>query len=363
MRRVEPLVQLAGPVVLLLLVGLVGSLLSAPRALEVTNALVSAAIVVGLYAFVGNSGVLSFGQIGFFIVGAYAAGEMTVPADVKRNVLPNVFSLIRDHTIGNAESLVLAAGIGGIYALLVGIPLMRLSGLAAGIATFAVLGITHNIVRNWEQIGPGPLTLSTVPGTTDLWQATMGAVAVAVIAFLYQRSRLGRQLRAAREDPAAAQAAGIDIHRQRLWAFTLSGALCGFAGGLYVHLGTINVEDIWIQLTFLTLAMLVVGGVRSLWGAVVGALLVSGLNSFLLDGENGSGWAHAILKWLDIGPSNPVPHSLWKGSALVGVSAAMLLILLVRPSGLTGGKEFRLPRPPKKLPRRAEAPTRPAPTP
>ena len=57
---------------------------------------------------------------------------------------------------------------------------MRLSGLAAGIATFAVLEITQNIVRNWEKIGPGPLTLSTVPETTDLWQATAGAIAVAL---------------------------------------------------------------------------------------------------------------------------------------------------------------------------------------
>jgi branched-chain amino acid transport system permease protein len=350
MRRSDQVLQLLGPVGLLALVGLVGSLVSAPRALEVTNALVSAAVVVALYVFVGNSGVLSFGQIGFFIVGAYAAGEMTVPSDVKLSVLPNVFSPIRDHTISNPESLVLAAGIGAIYALLVGIPLMRLSGLQAGIATFAVLGITHNIVRNWEKIGPGPLTLSTVPDTTDLWQATVGAIAVVCVAFAYQRSRLGRKLRAAREDPAAAQAAGIDIHRQRLWAFTMSGALSGFAGALFVHYqGTINVEDVWIQLTFLSLAMLVVGGIGSLWGAVVGALLVSGLNSFLLDGENGQiGFINDLLG-----------HTLWKGSALVGVAAVMLVILLLRPSGITGGKEFRLPRLPL---RRTPVSTSPTPS-
>ena len=62
--------------------------------------------------FVGNSGVLSFGQIGFFIVGAYAAGELTVPADAKQSVLPQVFSVIRDHSVGNAGSLVIAAAVG-----------------------------------------------------------------------------------------------------------------------------------------------------------------------------------------------------------------------------------------------------------
>ena len=215
--------------------------------------MIFAAIVVALYVFVGNSGVLSFGQIGFFIVGAYAAGELTVPADAKPSVLPQVFSVIRDHSVGNAGSLAIAAAAGAVFALLVGIPLMRLSGLAAGIATFAVLEITQNIVRNWEKIGPGPLTLSTVPETTDLWQATIGAIAVACVAFAYQLSPLGRKLRAAREDPFAAQAAGIDVHRQRLWAFVLSGALSGFAGALFVHFqGTINVQDVFLDFTFLS---------------------------------------------------------------------------------------------------------------
>jgi branched-chain amino acid transport system permease protein len=321
--------QLLGPVVLIALTGLVGSFMSHARAIEFINALVSVATVVALYVFVGNSGVLSFGQISFFIVGAYAAGEMTVPADAKQGVLPNVFSVIQDNTIGNAWSLVLAAGVGGVYAMVVGVPLMRLSGLAAAIATFAVLEITHNIVRNWEQIGPGPLTLSTVPETTDLWQATLGAIGVVCVAFAYQQSPLGRKLRATREDPFAAQAAGIDIHRQRLWAFVLSGAMAGFAGGLFVHyLGTLNVEDVYLELTFLTLAMLVVGGVGSLMGAVVGTLVVSGLDSFLGDAENGEvSWLHAR-----------------EGTRLIAVAAFMAVVLVFLPRGLTGLRELRLPR-------------------
>ena len=329
MTRANSAVALLGPVTVLALVGVVGSFMTPSRALEFTNALVFAAIVIALYVFVGNSGVLSFGQIGFFIVGAYAAGELTVPADVKQSVLPQVFPVIRDHSVGSPASLVLAAAVGALYALLVGIPLMRLSGLAAGIATFAVLEVTQNIVRNWERIGPGPLTLSTVPETTDLWQATVGASAVACVAFAYQRSAFGRRLRAAREDPFAAQAAGIDVHRERLWAFVLSGALSGFAGGLFVHFqGTINVQDVFLDFTFLSLAMLVVGGAGSLWGAVVGALLVSGLDSFLGDAENGAvSWLHAP-----------------EGTRMVAVAAFMVLVLIFLPRGLTRGREFSLPR-------------------
>jgi branched-chain amino acid transport system permease protein len=354
-RRIEALPQLLGPVALLVLVGVVGSTVSSARALEFRSALISTAIVVALYVFVGNSGVLSFGQVAFVELGAFAAGIMTVPVEQKPAILPGLAPFLAHHTIGNAASLALGAGLGALYALLVGIPLMRLSGLAAGIATFAVLGITINIFRNWTKIGPGPLTLTTVPETTDLLQATVGVVAVVVIAFAYQRSRLGRQLRATREDPAAAQAAGISVHRQRLWAFALSGGLSGFAGALLVHSqGTLGTsQSAFFELTFLSLAMLVVGGVASLWGAVVGGLLVSGLNSFLIDAENGN---VRLVNHL-------LGHPLRGGMHDVIVGAFMAAALILLPNGLTRGKEFRLPRPPKKLPRRTEAPTSPAPTP
>ncbi len=339
MRRGD-LVQLLGPIGLVVLVGIIGSLgfVSPDRQVEILGALVSVAIVVSLYVFVGNSGVVSFGHVSFVAVGAFAAGVMTIPVTLKPTITPGLFSLLARHSLGNVPSLVLAALVGGVFALLVGIPLMRLSGLSAGIATFAVLGVTHNILGNWTKIGPGPLTLTTIPQTTGMLQGTLGAVGVVLVAFAYQRSRFGRKLRAAREDPAAARAAGIDIHRERLWAFALSGTLCGFAGGLFVHqAGTLQAGDVYLDLTFLTLAMLVVGGVGSLWGAVVGALVVSALGSFLLDAENG-----------DVGFVNDLlGKPLWGGSRLVGVAAFMALVLVLLPSGLTNGREFGLPRLPR----------------
>jgi len=325
--------QLAAPALLVALVGLGSTRVSSSNQIHFLNALVAVAIVVAIYVFVGNSGVLSFGQISFVAVGAFAAGVLTVPLESKTGVLPDLFPLLRDHTIGNIASLALAAAVGGALAFVVGLPLMRLSGLAAGIATFAVLEIVHNLLREWTRIGPGATTLSLVPETTGGLQATVGALLVIGAAFAYQRSRLGRMLRASREDPAAAQAVGISVHRQRLWAFTLSGTLAGFAGGLYVHmLGSMTTEQVYLELTFLTLAMLVVGGLTSLWGAVVGALAVSALDSFLGNAENG----------IDLGFRVDLPT----GSRLVVVGALMALVLVLRPSGLTGGRELTLRRRP-----------------
>jgi branched-chain amino acid transport system permease protein len=329
MRWTRSLSELAPPALLIVVVGLVGSSTSAARQIDFQTALVSVAIVVALYVFVGNSGVLSFGQISFAAVGGYAAGIMTVPIELKMGTMPALAPLLRDHTVGNIPSLLIAAGIGAVYASIVAVPLMRLSGLAAGIATFAVLEITHNILHEWTKIGPGAGLLSLVPETTNMRQATLGALVVIAIAYGYQRTRFGRQLRATREDPAAAQAVGISVHRQRLIAFTLSGALSGFAGALYVHqIGSLTADQLYLELTFLSLAMLVVGGATSLWGAVVGALAVSGLDSFLGQAESG----------VNIGFKLDLPT----GTRLIAVGAVMALVLVLRPSGITGGREFSL---------------------
>jgi len=321
--------SLAGPAALVAAAGLVGSLFERSTEIYFINSLVALCIVVGLYVFVGNSGVLSFGHISFVAVGAWTAGVLTIPADEKSALLPSLFPWLAQREAGNVVSLLAAAAVGAGFAALVGLPLMRLSGLVAGIATFAVLEITHNVLRYYEKIGPGTTAFSSVPETTGLRQATIGGVAAVAVAYAYGRSRFGRLLRATREDAAAARSVGISIYRQRLWAFALSGAVAGFAGGLYVHLLPLTTEEVYLNLTFITLAMLVIGGLTSLWGAVVGALAVSGLDSFLAEAENGIGLAGQTL-------------DLPAGSRIVVVGALMALVLIVRPSGLTGGREFRL---------------------
>ena len=97
-----------------------------------------------------------------------------------------------------------------------------------------------------------------------------------------------------------------------------------------LHLGDITTDQVSVELTFTTLAMLVIGGVSSLSGAVLGALLISGLNSFLADAEQG----------LHIGVQITLPT----GTRLVSIGAVMALVLILRPSGVTGGRELALRR-------------------
>ncbi len=328
-RRLLGLQELVGPAGLVAIAALLGTLVSISTQAYFTDTLVKVGIVVALWVFIGNSGVLSFGHISFVALGAWTAGVLSVPNGEKPAIMPNLAHFLLHRHVGNLTSLLLAAVVGGVAALLVGIPLMRLSGLAAGIATFAVLEITHNLLQYEEKIGPGLNTFSSVPETTGLRQAALGALVCVAIAFVYGRSRFGRLLRATREDAAAARAVGASVYGQRLIAFTVSGLLAGLAGGLYVHLLPVQIDSVYLDLTFITLAMLVVGGTGSLFGAVVGALAVSAVDSWLSVAENGT----SLFGWhIDL-PS---------GTADIVVGVAMAAVLILRPSGITGGRELRL---------------------
>src|SRR5262249_2483467 len=146
---------LLGPLCLVGAAGLLGEAFTASIQVYFINSLVFTSIGGALYVFVGNSGVLSFGHISFVAVGAWTAGVLSVPVSEKPAIMPNLFSFLQKTTVGNVPSLLLAALVGGAYALVVGLPLMRLSGLAAGIATFAVLEITNNVLCYYEKLGPG----------------------------------------------------------------------------------------------------------------------------------------------------------------------------------------------------------------
>ncbi len=331
-RHLRDLATVLGPIALVLVAALVSLLFGQDVQLKFQNVFVLGAMVVGLYVFSGTSGVISFGHTSFVAIGAFSAGIFGMEVQQKQAVFGALFPLLRNHHLGNLATLLLAGVLGAALAFAAGQMLVRLNGLAAGIASFAVLGITRNVLRNWNRIGPGAKAIPSVEETTGLAQSVWVLVFCIVVAWLYQRSRFGRRLRATREDPAAAQSIGVRIYRERLIALTISGGLSGLAGATYVHLlGSVNADQVYLELTFLVLAMLVVGGIASLWGAVVGALAVGLVNTVLVEGEKG----HSLGGWHVTLPAS---------SSNIVLAALMALVLLVRPRGLTNGEEFPLPR-------------------
>ena len=297
----------------------------------IIDLLIRVVFVVGLYVFIGNSGVVSFGHTAFMMIGAYATAWQDCCSMVKSFFMPALPKLLLENTVPPPIATVTSGLFAALIGLLVGAAIMRLSGIAASIATFAVLVVFSVVYSNWETLTSGTSTMTGIPAFTDHWVALVAAVAAIFIAYLYKISRFGLMLRTSREDEVAAKASGVNVVLQRLIAFVLSAFFAGLAGALYAHfLGTITVAAFYLDLTFITLAMLVIGGMNSLSGAVIGVISISALVEVLRQLERG----------VDIGLTTfTVPG----GTQEIGLGVAMILILIFRQRGITGNQEISWP--------------------
>jgi len=299
----------------------------------VTDTLIKLVMVTGLYIFIGNSGILSFGHGAFMIVAAYASAWLTIAPTMKKVILPGLPEFLQ--SVHAAPYVGVAGGVAVaiLLAIAIGIPLMRLSGIAASIATFAFFIVISVIYNNWTDWTKGTASLVGLPVYVGPKVALVAASGALLVAWLFQRSRYGLLLRATREDLVAARASGIPAERLRLMAFVLSAAVAALGGVLFGHyngaLTTAN--NVYLNLSFIVMAMLVVGGVRSLSGVVVGTLVLSVLAE--------------VFRRLEIGV-DLFGHTLTLpgGSREVLLGLCMLLALVLRPDGLTMGREFLLPR-------------------
>ena len=312
----------------------------------VVVSMINLTLVVGLFVFVGNSGVFSFGSIGFAAIGAYTAALLVIPPDQKAILQPLLPKFIAHAHLGSIGATLLggvsAALVAGVFA----IPLMRLNGIAAGLATFAMLVIIRTVANSWEQVTNGAAGISGIPPgvTTTKNTALAWALIAIVVGFVFRGTGLGLRLRGSREDDVAARSLGVNVRFERRVAWVAHAFLIGIGGALYgQYLGSFNADAFYLSLTFLTLAMLVVGGMTSLSGAVIGSLAISFIAEFL----------HRIEQGANVGPLH-IPAR--PGLREVGLAIIMLAILILRPRGLTNGRELPWPSR-RRLPGRLRGPT------
>jgi branched-chain amino acid transport system permease protein len=290
--------------------------------------LVMAVITLGIYIFVGNSGVISFGHIAFVGVGAYATALMTMPSALKAVLLPALPGWLRALEASLPFALLIAGLLSAILGAAISLLVLRLDGMAFSIASLAWLVSTNVVIGNWTAVTRGTQTMVGIPADLTIGSA-LPWVAVAIgVALGYQLSRPGFRLRATREDAVAAAALGVRVRRERAMALIVSAFVCGLGGGLYAHfLGALSPGDVYLPLTVLALLMLIAGGTRSLSGAVVGAVFISTLAELLRRLESG----------VDLGVVRLAPRP---GMQQVILALVLLVTLLLRPSGITGGREL-----------------------
>lgn len=306
----------------------------AARDLLIKELLVNLILVLGLQVFIGSTGVLSFGHLAFAQAAAYGVALVSIPVATKARQLPDVpFGLGGVH-LGPLPATLVGIAVAVALGAVVGIAVARAGGLAATMITLAVLFVADSSVKNWDQLTKGAGGLSGVPvlrGSGWLWLAALAAL---VIAHGFAESRRGRFAIATREDEIAAPSLGIGLFGARYGAWLVSMVLVGLAGALRVQvIGSTNPKQYTLDVAVLLLAMLVVGGMRTVSGAVLGTLVITaGTEAFRQLGDPDR---------LDI---DRFPD------LFLGV--ALLAVMLLRPGGLLGDADLqawlrrRLRRPP-----------------
>ena len=276
---------------------LAATVLPAAAARLATLFLIYVTAVLGNQIYSGNSGIMSFGHTSFMAIGAYASALLTISPAAQATALPHLPGWIaamngQPLPVALAGALVIVL----IVALIFGLPIARLGGSAASIATLGLLVITHVTLVASTDITRGSQTFFGIPRGAPIWLVLGCAVTAVVIARLYRSSRDGLALRAAREDEIAAGAVGVDVVRLRFRAFVLGALLCGASGALYAHfLGAFSPKDFYFNLTFLLLSMLILGGITTVSGAVGGTAVIVLLVEFLRRVEAGGSLAGLTL--------------------------------------------------------------------
>lgn len=295
--------------------------------------LITVILVVGLSIFVGNSGVLSFGHASFMLIGGYTTALLVIPPNQKAIQIPGLPAFAADVTVAPEAAVLLGGLTAAAFAAIAGFPLMRLSGIQAAIGTLGLYIIAVTVLSRWTTFTNGYRGLFGVPTSTTTSSALVWAVLAVGLAVLFHASRVGIRLRATREGPAAAASIGVSVFANRWLALVTSAFVTGVGAGLYVNLvGLMNPQLFNLSFTFLTVAMLIIGGMKSITGAVVGPVLLSALNETL----------RRLSEGFHLG-SVEVPPLL--GLPEIVLALVLLGVMLARPRGLFGRAEiFWLPR-------------------
>ena len=229
-----------------------------------------AALALSYDLVVGHVGALSLAHPAFFGVGAYTAAILATRAGWP--------------FLGG---LVAAIVVAGAVAAVAGVPLFRLTEHAFAVGTLGFALVAWIVATNWVEVTRGPLCITGIPKpvtTLPAWY-WVALSALGAVLLLYRGMttfRLGRALHAVRDNEPLAAAAGIDPLRYRMLAFTVGGALAGGVGALYAHyLSVFCPEEMTVALTVNLLVIVFLGGVGTLRGVLVGALLFTALPEVL----------------------------------------------------------------------------------
>jgi branched-chain amino acid transport system permease protein len=290
-------------------------------------------LTVSLNLTSGFTGVFSLGQIGFMALGAYVSAILTLPLVEKASYLPDLppwlagvhlDQEVGPFPVGFLLATLIAAVLVSVVAWLVGRVLMRLSGHFVALATLGFLVIVRVVLFNADSFTRGSRTFSNVTPYTNLWWAWAWVLLVVYVVWRIKRSAYGREMFVQKDDRVAAQAVGIRVMNPRLLAFVVGAFFSAVAGSLYAHFITsFSPTVFYFDLTFRVITMLVIGGMGSVSGSILGAIAIVGLTEALRRVEDAT---------------------LLYGLSQIILAVIFIVVITVRREGLLGQREVPLDR-------------------
>ncbi|WP_024345081.1 branched-chain amino acid ABC transporter permease [Lacrimispora indolis] len=292
-----------------------------------------AVVAVSMNLLTGFTGLFSLGQAGFMAIGAYTVAILTIPVDSRASVyyVGGIAPAIANLQCPYWLALILAGVLAAAMAALIGIPVLRLKSDYLAIATLGFSEIIRAVIAapQLNTITNGSYGLKNIPGFPNLF-AAFGLPALCIfLMVLLINSSYGRAFKALREDEVAAQAMGLNLFRYKELSFVISSFFTGVGGGLLaIFMRSIDSKTFSINLTYDILLIVVLGGIGSITGSVIGAFLVTA----------GREWLRFFDNPLVIGGFE-VP--LFRtGFRMVIFSILLMAVVLFYRRGIMGSNEF-----------------------
>jgi branched-chain amino acid transport system permease protein len=278
----------------------------------------------------GFTGLFSLGQAGFMAIGAYVTTLLFMSPEAKNSVfyLEPIVPWLGSIQIPFPIALLMGGLASGVFAFFIGFPVLRLRGDYLAIATLGFSEIVRVIFTNLQTVTNGAVGIKNIPPTANLWW-TFGIMIQAVILMRrLLRTSYGRALIAVRDDEVAAEGMGISLFKHKMFSFILSSILAGIGGGLLASVvGSINPLLFRFVLAYDILLIVVLGGMGSISGTIVGAFIIT--------------IAKEWLRWLDNGFSLEfVQVPAVAGLRMVVFSLLLMCVILFYRKGLFGSREF-----------------------
>jgi branched-chain amino acid transport system permease protein len=293
---------------------------------------ISMILVVSLNLSSGFTGVFSLGHVGFMAIGAYTAAILTLPLSLKLSYLPDLPAWLENTQLSFLPATIIGGVIAMLVALFIGVSIMRLTGPYVSVATMGFMVIVNVVLTNWDSMTRGARTFSGVPPFTNIWWVGGWTAVTIYVIWRLVRSSFGRQMIAIRDNYIAAQSLGINVLRMRLLAFCVSAFFTAVAGSLWAHfIQSFSPKAFLFAETFNIIIMLIVGGMGSIGGSVIGAVGITIFSEILRNAERGVN--------LGIVQIPPV-----YGASQILMAVIFILLIIFRPEGIMGKRELDFSR-------------------